>query len=172
MMRTETKKMACCRLMMVATVFSVFNFVEEVQGATATTTFTVSATVVASCLVVATDLVFGDYNPTSALNLDGVNTVTVTCTTGTAYTIGLNAGMGDGASVETRKMTSGGNTLEYTLYQDTSRTVLWGNTIGTDTLGATAGAVPTVHNVYGRVFSEQAAPSGVYTDTITVTVDF
>ncbi|MGG7054412.1 Csu type fimbrial protein [Nitrosomonas sp. ANs5] len=160
------------RLLVIVVVAWVLSLSQTAYSETATTTFSVSATVDTSCLVEATPLAFGNYDPTAASDLDGANTVTVTCTTGTPYTIGLNAGIGDGATVSVRKMTSGSNTLEYTLYQDASRTTLWGNTIGTDTLGATAVAAPTVHNVYGRVFSGQPAPAGAYADTITVTLDF
>lgn len=46
------------------------------QAATDTTTFQVTATVVASCNVSATDLAFGNYDPTAATDLDATSTVT------------------------------------------------------------------------------------------------
>lgn len=151
---------------------SVLLSVKGVQAQTATTTFAVSATVLTTCLVAATPLAFGNYDPSSESNLDATNTVTVTCTTGTAYDIGLDTGTGTGATVTTRKMTFGTDTLDYTLYQDSSRTTVWGNTVGTDTVDATAGLLPTAHTVYGRVASGQNVPAGAYADTITVTVTY
>lgn len=142
------------------------------QATEATTTFAVSATVLSTCLVAATPLAFGNYDPTSGSPLDAANTVTATCTTGTPYNIGLDAGTDTGATVASRKMAYGANLLNYSLYQETGRTTVWGNTIGTDTVSATAGATPTGHTVYGRVFSGQNVPAGLYADTINVTLTY
>lgn len=103
-------------------------------------------------------------------DLDSTNTVTVTCTDGTDYDIGLDAGTGSGATVATRKLTSSGNTLDYTLYQDAPRTTVWGDTVSTDTVSGTASALPAIHTVYGRIGNGQNVPGGVYSDTITITV--
>jgi spore coat protein U-like protein len=91
---------------------------------------------------------------------------------GTPYKIGLDAGAGTGATVGSRKMTSGINLLNYTLYQETGRTTVWGNTVSTDTVNATASILPAIHTVYGRVLSGQNVPAGAYTDTINVTVTY
>lgn len=141
-------------------------------AATDTTTFTVTATVISTCDVSATDLSFGNYDPVSVTDLDATNTVTVNCTDGTAYDIGLNAGIGAGATVATRKLTNGGNTLDYTLYQDAPRTTVWGDTVGVDTVDDTAGAVSSDHTIYGRIDNGQNVPAGLYSDTITVTVTY
>jgi spore coat protein U-like protein len=142
------------------------------MAATTTTTFPVTATVLSSCVVAATPLIFGNYNPSTVTPLDVTNTVTVTCTVGTAYDIGLDAGGGAGATVGSRKMSNGANLLNYTLYQDSPRTTVFGNTVATDTLHATALVTPIIHTVYGRVFSGQYIPAGAYTDTINVTVTY
>jgi spore coat protein U-like protein len=122
-----------------------------VLAATATTTFTVTATVAAACTISATDLAFGTYSPAAALPTDGSSTVTTTCNLAAPYNIGLNAGTGAGATVAARKMTSGANLLTYSLFQDAARLVVWGNTIGTDTVAlvGTGLAVPTT--VFGRI---------------------
>lgn len=143
-----------------------------VLAATATTTFTVTATVAAACTISATDLAFGAYIPAAALPTDGSSTVTTTCTLAAPYNIGLNAGTGAGATVAARKMTSGANLLTYSLFQDAARLVVWGNTIGTDTVAlvGTGLAVPTT--VFGRIPALQNVAVGSYTDTITATVTF
>ena len=74
------------------------------QAAQTQTTFTVTATVVAACAVSAGNLAFGSYDPTSATPNDKQSTLNVTCTNGTPYAIGLNAGGGSGATVAARKM--------------------------------------------------------------------
>lgn len=159
------------RSFLVLSILIIFN-TAPVLAATTTTTFAVSATVLTVCGVIATPLIFGNYNPSSSSDLDAVNTATVTCTIGTSYNIGLDAGTGSGATVTTRKMTSSSNLLNYSLYQDAARTTIWGTTIGTNTISATAGLLPTVHNIYGRILKEQSVPSGLYSDTITVTITY
>jgi spore coat protein U-like protein len=142
------------------------------QAATASTTILVTATVASACIVVATPLAFGVYDPTSATPTDGTATVAVTCTTGTAYTVGLSAGAGTGASTTVRKMTFGVNTLNYALYSNAGRSTNWGNAIGTDTVGATATGLLTNHTVYGRIPAAQTVPLGAYVDTISVVVTY
>jgi len=56
---------------------------------TATTTFNVTATVQATCLISANNLGFGTYSGT-VINLS--TTLSVTCTNSTPYNVGLNAG--------------------------------------------------------------------------------
>lgn len=146
--------------------------IRDAHAATTTTTFPVTATVLTSCVVTATPLVFGNYDPTSATPLDAANTLIVTCTTGTAYNVGLDAGTGSGATVTIRKMTSGANTLNYTLYQEAARTTIWGNTPPTNTVNATAVVLPTTHTICGRVSGGQNVPASLYADTITVTVTY
>ena len=92
----------------------------------------------ASCTLAYTNLSFGTYTGTL---LTGVNQATVNCTSGTQYTLGLNAGTGSGATTTTRKMTSSsGATLSYQIFQDAARTRNWGNTTGVDTVAMTGTA--------------------------------
>jgi spore coat protein U-like protein len=150
----------------------------SVGAATATTTFLVTASVGANCLAAATTLAFGTYLPGNG-PINQTSTVSVRCTTGTAFTVGLNAGTFGGATVTTRRMANGALPLSYSLYRDAARTLNWGTTIGTDTqagagLGlAVANAVP--FTVYGQIpdsGANLAATVGAYTDTITVTVTY
>lgn len=133
-------------------------------------TFTVSATVLATCEITANDLNFGSYNPISATHLDAATTVSVTCTNGTAYNVALSLGDGTGATTASRYMTQGANALAYTLYRDPGRSQLWGDDEGVDTLAGVGDGTADTIDIYGRVPMQQAAPSGSYDDTITVTV--
>lgn len=135
-------------------------------------TFTVSANVVATCQITANDLDFGDYNPVAAANVDAATTISLTCTNGTAYNVGLNLGAGVGASTATRYMSDAGaaHTLGYTLYQNAGRTTLWGSSIGSNTRAGTGTGSAATIDVFGRIAMNQTVPSGSYSDTITVTV--
>ena len=145
-------------------------------AATATTTFPVTAAVGANCIATATGMAFGTYLPGNG-NVNQTSTVSVRCTSGTPYTVGLNAGTFGGATVTTRRMANGALPLSYSLFSDAGRTVNWGNTPGTDTLAGAgtglAAASAAAFTVYGQISdsgANLAATVGAYTDTITVNV--
>jgi spore coat protein U-like protein len=154
--------------------------VGSANAATVTDQFQVTATVKANCKISgATDLAFGDYTP-EAGDVDGLSTVSVRCSKGASYDIGLDAGIGAGATVSDRKMTltTGTDTLAYALYSD-SYVTNWGNTPSTDTKSGTGTGLGVVaaqdYTVSGRLVdsaANQAAPVGSYADTITVTVTY
>jgi spore coat protein U domain-containing protein, fimbrial subunit CupE1/2/3/6 len=141
-------------------------------AATATTTMTVQVTITASCTInSASTLNFGTQG-VLATNVDQTSTLQVTCTNTTPYNIGLNAGTGSGATVATRKLTSGANTVNYTLYSNSGRTTVWGNTVSTDTVAGTGNGSAQSYTVYGRIPAQTTPAPGSYTDTITVTVTY
>jgi spore coat protein U-like protein len=143
------------------------------QAATTTAQFTVSATVLKTCRISATDLAFGDYDPEATAAKDASSTITVRCTKNTTYNVGLNAGNGSGATVTDRKMTGpNGATLNYGLYRDAARTTNWGNTAGTDTEPGTGTGATQTFTVYGRIPADQWVEAGSYTDTITATITY
>lgn len=124
----------------------------------------------ASCSVNATGLAFGNYNPFSDMPLDGASTVSVTCSSATSYSIALSAGNG---TVTSRLLVSDGHSLEYNLYTDSTRTVVWGDgSSGTSVVSGEDAGSGTDHTVYGRIPAGQNPLVGTYTDTITVTVSF
>ena len=149
-------------------------FVSSAIAATATTTFPITASVIDSCTVAATPLAFGNYNGITALVLDATATITPTCTLGTAYTITLDAGLGTGATLTTRRLSGPASaTLDYAIYTDPTRTTVWGN--GGGGTGTRAGvglgaAEPGL--LYGRIPASQATAVGSYLDTITVTLTY
>lgn len=149
--------------------------IARTNAATATANLGVSATVTNNCTISTVALAFGSYDPVVAnasTNLDGTGTVVVACTKGSTATIGL--GLGSNASGSTRRMGDGGtNYLTYELYQDTSRSTVWGNS-GAALLSPVAAPSKAARNftVYGRVTSNQDVPAGNYTDTVVATVNF
>lgn len=142
-------------------------------AATATGSFTVQITIQASCVLVSTATLTFTAVGVIAANDDASTTLSVQCTNTTPYNIGLNAGTGTGATVASRKMTgTGGALVNYTLYSDTNRTTVWGQTIGTDTVSASGSGAAQPYTVYGRVPVQTTPAPGTYTDTITVTVTY
>ena len=141
-------------------------------SATTTTTFTVQITITASCVInSASTLNFGTQGVPTA-NVDQTSTIQVQCTNATPYNIGLNAGTGTGATVNTRKMSSGGGAVDYTLYRDAGRTQIWGNTVGTDTVSGAGSGASQSYTVYGRAPPQATPGAATYTDTVTVTVTY
>jgi len=142
------------------------------QAASTTTTFAVQATVTATCTInSASTLNFGSVGVLAA-NVDQQSTIQVTCTNTTPYNIGLDAGTGTGASVATRKLSSGGATINYTLYTSNAYSSVWGNTPNTDTVPGTGNGSAQSYTVFGRIPPQTSPAPGSYTDTITVTVTY
>lgn len=140
------------------------------HAGTATGNFDVTATVVDTCTISASDLAFGSY--TGAL-LDSTTTIAVTCTNLTAYTVEIDAGSGSGATTSVRRMTGpSSGLLNYALYQDAAHLLVWG-TLGAlqSVAGIGSGASQSL-TVYGRVPAGQSPAAGSYTDTVTVTVNY
>jgi spore coat protein U-like protein len=132
--------------------------------------FGVTASVVASCGISATNMNFGNY--AGALT-NSTSTVSVSCTSGTTYNVGLNAGVGSGATVTNRKMTSPASaTLKYALYRNNTHTQNWGVTIGTDTASGTGNGSAQPLTVYGQMAAGQSGNPAIYTDTITATITY
>lgn len=147
-------------------------------AATDTANLAVTATIANNCTISTTTLAFGTYDPIVAnksSNLDGAGAVTVTCTNGASVAItlgqGANADAGSTDAAPLRRMVSGGNYLSYSLFSDTQREVLWGNTAETDVEDLGSG-VEEEHAVYGRIASNQNVPAGDYSDTVVATVTF
>jgi spore coat protein U-like protein len=147
-------------------------FASSSHAGTVTGTFGVQVTLTASCVInSASNLNFGSQGVLIA-NVDQTSTIAVQCTNTTPYNIGLDVGNGSGATMAARKMTSGSATVTYSLYTDTGRSIVWGNTVGTDTVAATGNGSSQSFTVYGRVPAQSTAAPGTYNDTVTVTVTY
>jgi spore coat protein U-like protein len=148
-------------------------FSQRANATTATAPLLVSATVLSVCGVAATALLFGNYSATNTSPTDATATVTAVCTSGVAYTVALDAGVGTGATVASRVMLFGSDKLNYLLYSDAARTVLWGDgTLSTSKVSGTAALLPQTYTVYGRIPTAQQTGAGLYGDTVTVTLTY
>jgi spore coat protein U-like protein len=147
-------------------------FASEGRAATVTTTFTTQITITAACIInSASNLNFGAAGILAA-NVDQTSTIQVQCTNTTPYSVSLDAGTGIGATVAAREMTNGANTVTYSLYSDAGRTIVWGNTIPTNTVAGTGNGASQAYTVFGRVPPQATPAPALYTDTITVTVTY
>jgi spore coat protein U-like protein len=120
------------------------------------------------------DLDFGAMGVIAA-DIPGTTTISVQCTTGTAYEVALDAGIGVGATVANRLMTGpGAATVTYSLYQDAGHTTVWGDTTGGggNTVTGTGNGAQQDLTVYGLVPAQTTPGAGDYTDTITVEVTY
>jgi spore coat protein U-like protein len=162
------------RMVMPIAVLAALPVTQAIPAQNQSTTFQVRTTVLASCQVSASDLVFGNYSPNSASALQGQSEITVTCSPNTQYNIALDAGLGSGATTAQRRMTSGSSTLNYMLYRQPNRNPneIWGNVSGTDTTQSNGTGLAQVFSVYGTIPAAQIVPAGNYVDTITVQVLF
>ena len=135
----------------------------------------VTASVTSSCVVGASTLAFASATSAaiSAANVDATGTVTVNCTLGSAYTIALDRGIGSGATLANRVMSSGTQVLNYSVYTTAGRTTVWGDgTSGSQMVAGTGNGVSQTISAYGRIFSGQVATAATYSDTINVTITY
>jgi spore coat protein U-like protein len=143
----------------------------------------VPAFAAAVCSFSAVGVNFGVYDPLLATPSDSVGTVTVSCTNAPPpgnvtinYSVTLSPG--SSGSFALRRMTAGPSGLEYNLYSDAGRTLIWGD--GGGGTGLVGGSIKVAgrqtiskdHPVYGRMPAQQDAGPGNYADTIVVTLAF
>jgi len=149
----------------------------------ATATFEVKLTVLKACSVVAgaaSDIDFGsqDANPTA--NLQSNKNISVTCSKGTAYTIGLLSGNNstNTAGLGLMKAAAPNNdSVGYQLRSTAGLTgTVWGNTNTSGTVvgngvGGTGTGAAIAHTVYATVPDTNVTPDS-YKDTVTVSVRY
>ena len=140
----------------------------------------------ATCTVAATGVSFGAYDISLLAPDDATGDVTITCSyvpPGAATTVNFQTALSPGvsASYSPRQMAAGPARLNYNLFRDAARILIWGNglsgtSIATGELkvgpGVGNGTRSTQLPVYGRVPPQQFVPMGPYRDNIVVTVTF
>jgi spore coat protein U-like protein len=147
------------------------------QAGSATATFSVTATVLSTCSVSATSVAFPNYTPGGGA-VTATGTISVKCTNQTPYTVKLNAGTTTSDAYTQRLMANGSYTLQYNLYTSSAYTTVFGDgTSSTGTGSGTGAGINTANTVtvYGQLVdstTNQAAATGSYSDTITVTVSY
>ncbi|POT60125.1 fimbrial protein [Citrobacter amalonaticus] len=145
------------------------------QTGTLPATLPLNLTVTNDCITItAPDVNFG--SAPLVKNFPSISQmVSVTCTKGSNYTIGINNG--SYASGNVRNMASGSNRLSYEIYK-ASTTSRWGS-IGSERWASSGASsvssdgLMRTYNYTARILQTQATPpAGTYTDTVVVDIAF
>ena len=128
----------------------------------------------AVCSLSSTSISFGNYDVFNTSPLDTNGSIVYRC--GNAdNNISISLNQGGASSFNPRRMLNGSQALNYNLYLDAARTIIWGD--GTD--GTQTYFIKNPPNnqdvtvpVYGRVPTGQSVSKGAYGNTITVTINF
>jgi spore coat protein U-like protein len=137
------------------------------QAQQASTSFNVTATVGAACLVLATDLAFGSYDGTV---LAGSTTLSFECTQTVNATLTFtgsnpNADPSDGFAM----VDGNNNVLDYTIAFDPSQQDKLTSGVPVD-VQVPQGVLPA--DFFGEIPANQQVPEGNYADAVIVQLDF
>jgi spore coat protein U-like protein len=125
----------------------------------------------------------GAYNGFQATDLDSSGVLVVTCRrNGGGSTTTITVGIGPSAvsgSIATRRLrlAAGTDVLGYNLFRDAGRSLVWGQTVGVNTvsqnISLSNNASGTLSfTLFGRITALQDVRAGTYNDTLTMTVTF
>ena len=137
------------------------------------TTFTVQADVVKECAVDGGNLVF----PNSGLlttNIDATANIQIECTGAVPYTLKNNGNYTTGVPLgsptgKAFALTKPGFAVGFSLYSDASRTTEFADTALIS--GTSTGGVQQIP-VYGRIYTQNSQPAGVYTAVLPLVLTF
>ena len=125
----------------------------------------------------------GSYDGFQSTPLDSSGVFTVTCfRLGGGATQPVTVGIGPssvsgGIATRQLRLVAGADLLTYNLYRDAGRTLVWGNTIGTNTVTqnltvANFASNASTFTIFARINALQDVRAGTYNDSLTVTVTY
>ncbi|MHC5308360.1 Csu type fimbrial protein [Bartonella sp. LJL80] len=135
-----------------------------------TDTFDVKLTIENGCDLQSVDGIDFGTHAVVTDSISGEGKITVACTDKTAYKLKLDKGQ-NGTDVSTRKMLNGTSTLNYNLYTAADGQSVWGDTEANWKTGVGNGQNQD-YSVYGIVAGSQPVVAGVYSDAVTVTLEY
>jgi len=131
------------------------------------------------CIIEVIPVVFGSYDVNSPAPLDSYSTLTFNCSPipgeGRVPHVRIEIGAGSSGMIGQRRMQGPGGFVNYNLYLDAVRQVIWGDgSQGSQTFELDSPQPNQDHVVpiYGRVPPMQAVSQGHYDDALTVTILF
>lgn len=135
--------------------------------------FTVSALNNNSCNISTTPMSFGTRTSLSTAQTAS-NQISVTCTSGVRYSLGLSNGSNGGTSPTNRFMANAASSqkISYGIYQNSNLTQQWGTTSGADVVSGTATGLTQVYNAYGQIPIQSTPLGGSYADTVVITLTY
>ena len=123
-----------------------------------------------ACIINVTGVNFGAYHVFSNVALDSAGNIDINCPNGVGYNITFSAGNG---TYEQRVMSSGAHSLNYNLFNTANRTLVCGDaTNGSFAVSGSGTGDAINHVIYGRILPHQNVRAGIYSDTITVMINF
>jgi spore coat protein U-like protein len=118
---------------------------------------------------------FGPYDTLAPVPVDSTGFVSFRCQgVGPTDSILIELGRGRGNSIMPRRMNRRGEALEYNLYLDAARTVVWGDGsrgTGVYQTRPVEGRTESVP-IYGRIPARQTVTPGQYSDQVMLTIQF
>lgn len=148
----------------------------RVLGALAAAWLCGAAPVSAACTVsLVSNVSFGSYNVFGASPLDSTGQFRWRCDAKTFPTVRITLTPGGGASYRPRRMQGGGGgSLDYDLFLDAARTIVWGDESGGTQASYQqySGSGWMQVTIYGRVPALQDASVGAYSDGVTIVVNY
>jgi spore coat protein U-like protein len=121
---------------------------------------------------------FGTVSGSPTVQTDTAANITIDCSGAPnsvlRVCVGITAGTGLGSVLGNRRMSSNTNTIQYQIYTNAARTTVWGirgaaqsdQQFSVSLNGSGVGSIsPTM---FGRIFSGQTMPAGIYTSTLTI----
>jgi spore coat protein U-like protein len=149
-------------------------FSEQAAADIDVTTLSVAVAVDVRCVISSGSVNFGGtYNPGQLTPHDGQGIVIVQCDPGRKVSIKLGQGLypapGSTDNSPLRRMAHGTARLDYNLYEDAARTIVWDNR---NNAVRTTRIYPFSAIIYGRIPALQIVPQGYYSDTVVSTVNY
>ncbi len=148
-------------------------------GTGAPVTLTITLIVENDCAIAAPDLDFG-VAPLAAAFSAATRTITIRCSAGQAYDVGMSDGAHFGAGSR-RMRSAAGDYLHYEIFQSPGSPVHWGS-VGAERRGSdTAETNPGVYDgiatqgfTYRAIIdpAQPTPPAGIYSDSIVLDVEF
>jgi spore coat protein U-like protein len=138
------------------------------------------------CSVSTAGVAFGTYDIVSGAPTDVAGLIDLACSFtpspgGGGTLVSLFMSAGSSGNFSARTMRAATDVLLYNLFTDPARTQIWGNgTAGTAYQSVRLTVGPGVGNstrsaqyaIYGRIPARQTVATGIYSDTIVVTIEF
>ncbi|MHC5785256.1 Csu type fimbrial protein [Pseudomonas idahonensis] len=145
-----------------------------------TQALTVNMTVSNDCVITAPNISFGSAPVVSAFATVTGQTISLSCTKGSAYTVGLSDGQQPVSAGGRRRMISGSNYLAYDIFKSAGNT-RWGS-VGSARRSSTdaevnpgngLGTGSQIFNYNARIYTDQnTPPAGTYIDNVVLDVGF
>ncbi|HSO07561.1 MAG TPA: spore coat U domain-containing protein [Pelomicrobium sp.] len=133
-----------------------------------------AAPAAAVCQASASGINFGAYDVFSPLAATSTGTITVTCRVAPPPTVVIAIGPSAVSGlINPRRLRGGGSdTVDYNVFIDNARTVIWGDgVLGGSTVSQRFTPNQTIpFTVYGGVPAGQNAAAGAYSDSLQVTI--